>query len=136
MDKKYSKKQLTSYFFWGCVTSIINFLIFIAASQLFRLSASLSNIAAWFISVIFSFTVNKIYVFKDTSRHSVGIAEEFFSFVLLRLFSGLLETALIYVFADVEEYNDMIVKLVGSVLVVILNYITSKWIVFSGKKKV
>ena len=50
------------------------------------------------------------------------------------MFSGLVETAFIYVFADVKGHNDIIIKIIGSIFVVVFNYIASKWIVFDKRK--
>lgn len=134
--KKINVKQLRSYIFWGCMTSFINFSFYIGSLRILNLSASVSNIIAWLISVIFSFIANKIYVFTETSKKAGTVVEEFISFTVLRLLSGLMETALIYAIADVRGYNEIAAKLICSVFVVAVNYFTSKWIVFGRKKKV
>lgn len=132
--KKIDKRQLASYIFWGCLTSFVNFSFYIGLTRIFTLSASASNLISWAISVIFAYITNKLYVFNSKTKHAGSIAEEFFSFALLRMFSGLVETAFIYVFADVKGHNDITIKIIGSIFVVVFNYIASKWIVFDKRK--
>ena len=54
--------------------------------------------------------------------------------VAARVFSGLLEQGILMLFVESLQYNDKIVKLFANVVVVIVNYVLSKWIIFKPKK--
>ena len=47
-----------------------------------------------------------------------------------RIFSGVVDTALMYLFIDVMMIGDTISKIVVQIIVIVLNYIFSKLIVF------
>lgn len=126
--------DILSYLFFGGLTTIVNYLVYLPCYNLLHLSASVSNVIAWVVAVAFAYLTNKPFVFKsnDWSWNTVG--PELAKFVGCRIGSGLLETAIIFVTVDLLLWNGNIWKLVTSVLVVILNYVGSKLLVFRKKK--
>ena len=58
------------------------------------------------------------------------VMPELTKFVACRIGSGVLETGIIFVFVDWLGFDGNVFKLITSVLVVILNYIGSKFLVF------
>ena len=93
-----------------------------------------SNIIAWAAAVIAAFLMNKLIVFDDGDMSGVTIIKQLASFVSFRIVSGVMETGLLYVFVEFMKLNENIVKIVVAVLVVILNYIFSKLIIFKKKR--
>jgi putative flippase GtrA len=87
----------------------------------------ISNILAWFFSVLFAYVTNRIWVFESKSP---DILKEMSLFFGGRIFSGAVDTGLMYLFIDVLMISDLISKIVVQVIVIILNYIFSKLIVF------
>lgn len=87
----------------------------------------ISNIIAWFFSVLFAYITNRIWVFESKSPE---ILKEMSLFFGGRIFSGVVDTVLMYLFIDVLVIGDFISKIVVQVIVIILNYIFSKLIVF------
>ena len=78
---------------------------------------------------------NKPFVFKSYDW-SVGVVlPELSKFVGCRIGSGLIETGVVWLFADVLALNGNVIKVVVSVIVVVLNYIGSKWLVFKKDTK-
>ena len=91
----------------------------------------LATAIAWIIAVIFSFTVSRKYVFHSTSSRIMKEAAEFF---FARLATGLMDIAIMFVFVDLLGLYDFAVKAVSNVLVIIINYIASKFFIFKGDK--
>ncbi len=125
---KYS--DIVSYLFFGGLTTVVNYVVYLPCYNMLHFSAAISNVIAWVVAVAFAYLTNKPFVFKshDWSMQTVG--PELTKFVGCRIGSGLLETAIIFVTVDCLNWNGNIWKLVTSVLVVILNYVASKLLVF------
>ena len=126
-------EQIISYVFFGGLTTLVNFIVYYPLYNLCQLSASLSNILAWIVAVIFAYLTNKPFVFKSKDWTMKTVAPEFAKFVGSRFGSGLLETVIIRITVDILLWNGNLWKIIVSVLVVILNYITSKFFAFKKK---
>lgn len=122
------------YLFFGVLTTVVNYLVYLPCFNLLHWSAGLSNVLAWIVAVAFAFLTNKPFVFKshDWSRNVVW--PELTKFVGCRIGSGVLETAILLVTVDWLHWNGNIWKLITAVLVIVLNYIGSKFLVFKDKK--
>lgn len=122
------------YLFFGVLTTAVNYLVYWPCYNLLGWSGGVSNAAAWVVSVAFAFVTNKPFVFKSYDWSGATLRPELVKFVGCRLGSGVLETAIIFITADCLQQNGNWVKLIVSVLVVILNYVGSKLLVFRQKK--
>lgn len=118
------------YLIFGGLTTLVNFLVYFPLYNWVEMSGTLSNVIAWSVAVIFAFFTNKPFVFKSYDWSSKTVIPEFAKFISCRIGSGLMETAAIWLFVDLLMWNGNGVKIIVSVLVVILNYIFSKWLVF------
>ena len=57
-------EQIISYVFFGGLTTLVNFIVYYPLYNLCHLSASLSNILAWIVAVIFAYLTNKPFVVR------------------------------------------------------------------------
>ena len=92
-----------------------------------------ANIISWIFSVLFAFATNKSLVFNDKNHKAGHIIATMLAFYLSRLFSLIAETALIALCVDCFSFNEYISKVPISIIVVIMNYFTGKFIVFGNK---
>ena len=122
--------DILSYLFFGGLTTVVNYLIYLPCYNLLHLSAAVSNVIAWVVAVAFAYLTNKPFVFKSHDWSMKTVGPELTKCVGCRIGSGLLETAIIFITVDCLSWNGNIWKLVTSVLVVILNYVASKLLVF------
>lgn len=125
--------DILSYLFFGGLTTVVNYLVYLPCYNLLHFSASISNVIAWVVAVAFAYLTNKPFVFESHDWSWKTVGPELAKFVGCRVGSGLLETAIIFVTVDCLLWNGNIWKLVTSVLVVILNYVASKLLVFRKK---
>lgn len=121
------------YLFFGVLTTVVNYLVYIPVYNLAGLSATVSNMVAWVVAVAFAFLTNKPFVFKSHDWSWKVLGPELAKFVGCRIGSGLAETIIIFVAVDLLQGNGNLWKLLTSVLVVILNYFGSKLLVFRKK---
>ena len=125
--------DVLAYLFFGVLTTLVNYLVYLPCYNLLNLSAAVSNVIAWVVAVAFAYLTNKPFVFKSHDWSAKVVWPELAKFVGCRIGSGLLETVIIFVTVDLLLWNGNVMKLVTSVLVVILNYVASKVFVFKKK---
>ena len=121
--------EIISYLFFGVLTTIVNYVAYWAFTRVLGMSVAVATFWAWALAVLFAFVTNKIWVFHSQTRTLKAFFTELAAFVAARVFSGILDVALMWLFADKMGLPDMWVKLALNVLVTVLNYIFSKlWI--------
>ena len=129
LPKQY--REVFLYLIFGGLTTLINFVVYVAASFGIGLSAWLSAGIAWVVAVCFAFVTNKIIVFKSASAGKRG-AREFALFVAARVLSGVIATAAMFVFVDRLGFNEIVLFVLVQIFVIIYNYIASKWLIFKN----
>ena len=122
--------DIITYLFFGVLTTVVNFLVYLPLFYWLGISATFSTAIAWVISVTFAFFTNKPFVFRSHDWSKKTLLPEIRNFVVCRIGSGLLDMGLSFVIIDLLEWESIFIKLSISVLVVILNYIGSKLLVF------
>ena len=125
--------DVLSYLFFGVLTTVVNYLIYLPVYNFCGLSAALSNVIAWVGAVIFAFLTNKPFVFRSHDWSAKTVVPELTKFVSCRIASGVLETVILFLAVDCMNWNGNIWKLVTQVLVIIINYVGSKLLVFRKK---
>ena len=123
-------KEALLYLLFGFLTTVVNYLVYLPLHSGATMLASVANVIAWIVAVIFAFFTNKPFVFKSADWSFGTAVPEFVKFVGARLGSLGMETLVLLVCVDFLAWNGILIKLVTSVLVVALNYITSKFMVF------
>ena len=122
--------DMVSYLFFGVLTTVVNYLVYLPLYNLLGISAAFSNIIAWVAAGGFAYVTNKPFVFKSHDWSMETVLPELGKFVGCRAASGGLETALVFLTVDVCGWDGNVWKLIISVVVVILNYVSSKLLVF------
>ena len=123
-------RELITYLVFGVLTTVVNYLIYLPCYNLWGLNASVSNVIAWVVAVVFAFVTNKPFVFRSYDWSVKVVVPELSKFVATRIGSGALETAILFLSVDLVGMNGNVWKLLTSVLVVVLNYVGSKLLVF------
>ena len=131
--KKY--EEIIKYLIIGVATTALNYIVFALLINIANIEMHTSNIIAWFVSVIFAYFTNKLFVFESKSFKLNVLGKEILSFGTARIFSLGLEEIILYVFVNLLNMNQLIIKLIANVIVVIVNYVLSKFIIFKNPKE-
>lgn len=115
------------YLFFGGLTTFINIFVYFICYDISNLSNVSSNIIAWIIAVIFAFITNKIYVFESKSK---SILYELSTFLACRLGTGVLDLGIMYLTVDIFKWNAFLMKIISNIIVIVLNFVFSKLIIF------
>ena len=126
-------EEVVSYLFFGGLTTVVNYLVYLPCYNLLGFSGTVSNVIAWIAAVAFAYLTNKPFVFKSHDWSAKTVLPELTKFVGCRVGSGLLETAIIFLTVDLLGLNGNLIKVATSVLVVVLNYVASTLVVFRKK---
>ena len=123
-------KETFLYVFFGVLTTVVNIGIYFIFTRIFRIDYFTSNTVALIISILFAYITNKFFVFKSKSIEKILLIKEFISFISCRLLSGIVEIIIMLLMINILGINDFVVKIISNIIVIILNFIFSKYIVF------
>lgn len=132
--KKY--EEIINYIIIGGCTTVISLAsYYICVFTVFNPDNAIllqaANIISWIIAVTFAFWANRTFVFKSKNPNILEEASKFYGARVLTL---LMEMALMFLSVSVLHFNDKIMKIVAQVIILILNYIISKFLVFIKKE--
>ncbi len=130
--QKYRETML--YLIFGGLTTLINIGSYWLLTSVFAVDFMVANALAWLISVLFAFVTNKLFVFDSKSLAAALVLKEFVLFLGARLFSGALDMGIMYLFVDILRFNDMVIKVLSNIIVIVVNYVLSKLIIFKKKQ--
>ena len=127
-------RETSLYLFFGGLTTVINYASYILLTRFFLIPLLPSNLVAWILSILFAYVTNRKWVFQVKSKGLREIGSEFALFLGVRIFSGIADTALMVALVDWLLLDDMVCKLAVNLVVIALNYILSKFLVFRDKR--
>ena len=126
-------KEVISYlFFGGCTTliNIISYMLFRAAN----IDMLISNSLAWVVSVLFAFITNKLFVFESRNVGFKKTMVECIYFFICRLLSLVFDLGFMYLLVDIFSCNELLSKIASNIIVIIINYVLSKLLIFKKKR--
>ena len=133
-------KDIIIYLFFGGVTTGVNWVTYTICVSLLNISINISNVIAWVMAVAVAFITNKLFVFNSKSFNFKILIKEISLFLSSRIFSGVIEILgvpfliAIGLNQSIFGIDGMFAKIMISVIVVILNYVLSKLVVFRKNK--
>ena len=129
-------KEIINYLVFGVLATVVNFVSYYIFARIIGIDEVISSGLSWFASVLFAYITNKLFVFDSKTVTKKELIKECISFFLARVLSGILcDVGTFAVMVKVFKINDIIAKVVTQVMVVIVNYIFSKFIIFKNNKK-
>lgn len=131
--KKY--KEIINYLIFGVLTTVVSLLTYYLLVLTILnpnnpLELQIANIISWITCVTFAYITNRIYVFNSKNKN---ILKEIIKFYSSRLTTLLIDMLIMFIFVTKLEFNDKIIKIIVQVIIIILNYILSKILVFKHK---
>lgn len=140
---KILNRETILYLIFGVMTTLINFIVFELCNRAFGEGLVLvSETIAFIVAVLFAFFTNKPFVFRSKDWSLKTLSRELPTFFGGRILSFLIEAGLVLVARDLFHAGRFellgisgltIAKIPISVIVVIINYVFSKLLVFRKK---
>ena len=135
-EQYFKYKEIINYLVFGGLATVVNFVTYFIVARLMGIDEVLSSGISWFFSVLFAYITNKLFVFESKTEGIKAILIEMGSFFLARIVSGILcDVGTFAIMVKVFNINDLFAKIVTQVMVVIVNSVFSKLIIFRKKNK-
>lgn len=132
-------KEGMRYLIFGALSTIVNILVYTLFAKLIlnnvpneSLRVNISEIIAFIAALVFAYITNKLYVFNSKTDGIKSLLKEIGSFVSCRIFTEVISILMMNM-AVWFSINDVIMKIVSNIVVIILNFVFSKLIIFKRK---
>ena len=126
--------EILRYFFTGVCTTAINAFVFWLLGSKLGINVHVSNVTAWICSTLFAFFTNCLFVFRVRPENG-GVFMRFMAlFFGERLFTLGVEELILLVFITWLSLPKMPVKFAALLVVISLNYLISKFVIFRKKE--
>ncbi len=123
-------RPLILYVVFGGGTTLINYGMYALFTRGMSIDYASANVMAWFGGVTFAYATNRVWVFGSKARTWQHITREAVLFYAARLASLVIDTALLWMLHDLCGVNDLYVKIFNNVIVVLMNYFFSRFVIF------
>lgn len=123
-------KDIIAYAFFGICTTLVNIVAYWLCAHISQFGVIPSAIIAWIVAVLFAYVTNRKWVFYSEAVGVKSIVKEIASFFCCRATTGVLDWTIMYVFVERMHLNDVSIKFLANVVVIVLNYIASKFVIF------
>lgn len=138
--KRMDLREIVRYLVMGGATTVVSWGTYALFERVCGLGITVSNVLSWICAVVFAYLTNKVWVFGSRNWQLWYVMKEAALFISARLVTGVIEMAGVplLVKAGMDQkilgVGGMMAKVAVSVLVVILNYVFSKLIIFRKKE--
>ena len=128
-------KESIRYLIAGGATTAVNILVFYILRVLCHMNLNTSNFIAILLAILFAYGVNKGFVFRSKVSSIQELLQELLNFFGARIVTMVIEMVGVGIFVDGLNFNEMGSKIVIQFVVLILNYVFSKWFVFTNARR-
>ena len=133
-------KHIIAYLFWGVVTTVVNLAVFQILSSGIHWNYQVANVIAWFVSVLVAYFTNKVWVFGSHYTTVSDFLVELLRFFFYRALTLVIDIIITFIGISVLGFKDpmgqFIVKVIDNVIVIVANYVFSKWLIFKDNKQI
>jgi putative flippase GtrA len=128
-------KQFLLYALFGGLTFVVSVMSYGFFCTLLAFNELFSNLLSWILAVSFAFFTNRIWVFQSPTNTSREFFHQLLKFFSSRLATLGVEEIILLLFVTIMHLPNMLVKIAAQIIVIILNYILSKKVIFTSKKE-
>lgn len=133
--KKVFSREFITYGVFGVLTTLVNILIFKLLFENFGITYGIANIIAVLSAKVFAYITNKLFVFKHHCANAKELLLEIVKYVFARGFTGLIDIFGMFFAVEILKADEMLTKYIIQVIVIILNYILGKKVVFKNNDR-
>ena len=128
----FNNREIIDYLIIGFLTTLVSLIVYYGLVLTILdpdngIELQIANVSSWIAAVTFAYFTNRKIVFKSKNNNMFKEAVKFYS---SRLFTLAVDMFFMFIFVTVFHFNDKIIKIIVQVIVIILNYLISKFFVF------
>lgn len=128
-------KEMLLYLFFGGLSFVVSIATYALFNVSFGINELIANILSWIITVMFAFLTNRIWVFNSPTNGLEEFIKQMVAFYGGRVVTLVVEEVILLVFITLLHFQSMLVKVVAQVIVIVLNYVISKLVIFNKESK-
>ena len=128
-----SHQEGMRYLIFGALTTLVNIVAYSILYYVFHINNATSNIIAWIIGATFAYITNKLYVFNSKVNTKKDLLKEILYFYGCRLLTLIIDEAIMIVTVDKFGWNALLMKIIANIIVIVLNFVFSKILIFKKK---
>lgn len=122
--------EVIRYVIVGACTTFVNLIVFTIMCKICKIDVTISNITSVIVAILFAYLTNKIFVFQSHCHHVSELLREAMTFIGARLVTMVIEVGGVFLLVNVLGQEEVIGKLETQIIVLISNYLISKFLVF------
>jgi putative flippase GtrA len=131
---KSPRGETLRYIFIGGCTTLFDYVSYQIMVVYLHMGVTASNVVSAALAILFAYVTNKLIVFYSRTSSFAELAVEFLKFIVSRLFTFILEYLGVLLLVEKLGQDYRLGKAETIVLVIIVNYVLSKLIVFRRAK--
>lgn len=127
-------REMVAYLLFGGLATVVNFVTYFIARDIFHGSLVFANTFSWACAVLFAFITNKYWVFGSKTKTVLSFFSEMGKFFFYRVLSYVIDMGCMLLLVNGLHMGDFWAKLITQIIVVIANYVFSKFLIFTAKE--
>ena len=124
-------REIIAYLIVGVLTTVVSWIVYALLRLVLDMNdpvqVQIAVVARWFAGVVFAYFTNRKYVFQSKDPNMLLEALKFAGSRVATLLSDMFA---MWLMVSVLGINDWIATLISAVIVIVLNYVFSKLLVF------
>lgn len=121
------------YLVFGALTTLVNIVAYSILYYTLHINNATSNVIAWIIGATFAYITNKLYVFNSKVNSKKELLKEIVYFYGCRLLTLAVDEGIMILTVDKFGWNALLMKIIANIIVIILNFVFSKILIFKDK---
>lgn len=126
-------KEGMRYLIFGALTTLVNIVAYTILYYPLHINNAISNVLAWTIGATFAYITNKLYVFDSKVNTKKELLRELVYFYGCRLLTLAVDEGIMILTVDKLGWNALLMKIVANIIVIVLNFVFSKILIFKKK---
>lgn len=127
-------KEMLLYLFFGGLSFLVSIGTYALFNVNFGINELVANIFSWLITVMFASLTNRVWVFNSPTKGKIEFIKQMLAFYGGRVVTLVVEEAILFVFITLMNFPSMIIKIIAQIIVIVLNYVISKLVVFNKER--
>lgn len=128
-------RSVIVYLVLGGMTTVVNMAVYCVCYEVWGIGSDPATVLAWIVAVVFAFLTNKPWAFDSHDWSPKTVLPEAGRFLECRVGTGIMELLMMHVAVEMLGWPAIPMKLLVGVIVVVLNYVGSRLMVFRDRKK-
>ena len=122
------------YLVFGALTTLVNIVAYSLLYYLCHINNAVSNVIAWILGATFAYVTNKYFVFNSKVNTKKELLKEIVYFYGCRVLTLVIDEGIMILTVDKWGWNALLMKILANIIVIILNFVFSKILIFKKEK--